>query len=390
MFEDLGLEPEDNSAPSSSLINQEDGEELAPPSSSDLCLGHDEIEQKLLHLSESGKLPHAMIFSGPEGIGKATFAYRFIRFLLSNPPVDNTEGDSLFGDDLPPPTKADNMSVNRDSDVFAKVASGGHPDFRVIERRTDEKSGKLKTTLDLEEIKDIPSFLRLTPAEGGWRIVLIDDAETMNRFAQNAILKILEEPPERSILILITRSVGALIPTIRSRSRVFHFAPLSSEYMDDLIGRIQPNLPEQDKKLLMTLSGGQIGLAERYFDSGGLESLSQLLQTLENWPDFNWEEIYKLSDQLGQKGQDGRYECFRDSFLSILRRLIKSKAGHLDQPEMGFETSSLNTIYGGFDLQGLINLHDTIEHHFAEADKTYLDRRQTVLNTFFKLAKVAA
>ena len=115
----------------------------------------------------------------------------------------DTAQDSLFGggDDLAAP--ATTLDIPTDDPVFAKVASGGHPDLLVVERQTDPKTGQIKSNLDVQTARKVVPFLRMTSSDGGWRIVIVDDADLMNRNAQNALLKILEEPPQNTLLILV-------------------------------------------------------------------------------------------------------------------------------------------------------------------------------------------
>lgn len=385
MFEDLGLEPEESENVDDTFATQEEEEGLIPPSQSLLCLGHEDVEQKLLAEYNAGKLPHALIFAGPNGIGKATFAYRFARFLLSRPASADNPTDSLFGDDEATSDTPQNMDISEDNPVLPRIASGGHPDFRTLSRRIDEKTGKMRTTLDIEEIREIPQFMRMTPAEGGWRIMLVDEAETMNRFSQNALLKILEEPPAKSLLILVTRSAGALIPTIRSRSRVYPFNTLGDNDMEILLNKLDPVMPSSDKSLLKAISGGQIGVAQRYYESDSLKFVSQLVASLGDYPKLNWDTIYALSSQLGQKGQDDHYACFRDSFLWLLSGLVRAKAHGAVTPDLGIDTAALKRLYESRSLTDLLTLHDTMQQHFRESDQSFLDRRQTVLNSYFKI-----
>ena len=388
MFEELGLDDENNA----SLTENDDGEGLPLPAQNSLCLGHERVEQNLLDSHHQGQLPHALIFAGPPGIGKATFAYRFIRFLLSpagKPPEQLESAESLFGDDLPPPEKKQSFDIPDQETLFSRIGAGGHPDLRVLERRVDERTGKLRTTLDLSEIREIRSFMQLTPAEAGWRIALIDEAERMNHFSQNSLLKILEEPPDNSLLIIVTSSAGALIPTIRSRSRIYNFRALSMDNMSVLIQKMDPQIPHSDRLLLARLSHGQIGLAQKYYESGGLQFFSRLVSILSNWPDLNRDEIYKLADQLSAKGQEAQYESFRDILKWILMELVRAKANEIQDPDLvpgsDIDTSALNRLYNDMTKQELIRLHDKIEHYMKQVDDSFLDKRQAVLNTFFKL-----
>ena len=151
-------------------------------------LAHHAAEQVLLDAWNSGRLPHAWLIGGIPGIGKATLAFRFARFVLSNG-EEATGG--LFGD--PPP--ATSLYVAPSHPVFTRVASNGHADLLTIERPFDDKKGRLKTDIPVDQVRRIAPFLHLTAAEGGWRVVIVDGADRLNTNGQNAILKILEEPP---------------------------------------------------------------------------------------------------------------------------------------------------------------------------------------------------
>src|SRR5205823_15100066 len=128
------------------------------------------------------------LLSGPRGIGKATIAFRLARFVLAQSGGEGTS-PPLFGSD-----SSGGLAIPPDSGTFRRVASGGHADLFTLERGYD-RQGRLRTVITVDDTREIEKFLHLTPAEGGWRLVIIDGAEEMNRSSANALLKILEEPP---------------------------------------------------------------------------------------------------------------------------------------------------------------------------------------------------
>ena len=201
LFGDEELLVEDDPAP---VVEHHDPEKLNDPQSMSFCLGHEAQEKLFLDLFEQNAMPHAMIFSGSKGIGKSTMAFRLARFLFKYG-HKNQEEESLFGgEELG--QNFTSLDIPDHDPVFSRVASGGHADFLHIRRHYDATKGKLDATLKVEALRTIEPFLRKTSSDGGWRVVIVDDADTMNRNAQNAILKILEEPPQNVLIILIGAS----------------------------------------------------------------------------------------------------------------------------------------------------------------------------------------
>jgi len=168
-----------------------------PPRANPDLLGHQAAETELRRLFDSGRMPHALLLSGPRGIGKATLAFRLARFALAQGAGEEA-GPSLFGED-----GGAGLAIPSDSGVFRRIASGGHADLLTVERAYDPRRRRMRGEIVVGDTREISTFLRLTPAEGGWRVVIVDGADEMNRNAANALLKILEEPPQRALLLLI-------------------------------------------------------------------------------------------------------------------------------------------------------------------------------------------
>ena len=186
--------------------------------------GKPEIEQLFINAWSAGKLHHAWLITGPEGIGKATLAYRMARFLLANP-----EPGGIV------PTTLD---VPASNPVTGKLARLSHPDVSVI-RRTLNKEGKaFKTEIAVEDIRSGLDLFRVTAGAGGWRVVIVDAMDDLNAAGANALLKMLEEPPKQAIFLLISHQPGRLLPTIRSRCRVLKVQPLSEAKVAETLQRI--------------------------------------------------------------------------------------------------------------------------------------------------------
>jgi DNA polymerase III subunit delta' len=224
---------------------------LIEPRANTLFRGHEGAVASLYHAATSGRLHHGWLISGQPGIGKATLAYRFARWLLAG----GTSTD---------------LSLPANAPVARRVAAGTHPDLFTVERRINPKTEKLQSEIVIATIQEASAFMRLTPAEGGWRVVVIDGAEDMNPNAANALLKVLEEPPGRAILLLVTSAPGRLLPTIRSRCRALPMANLPDEVVDALLAEYAPEHDGEMRARLVGLAEGSIGTALTFAAEGGV------------------------------------------------------------------------------------------------------------------------
>ena len=204
---------------------------LAPRENPEL-IGHEVAEERFLSAWQSGRLPHGWLITGPRGIGKATFAFRVARFVLSGGGVDKPAG--LFGD-----AEAEGLFVAPDEPVFRRIASGAHADLNTLERTVNPDTGKLRTSIAVSDVRRAGDFMRLTASEGGWRVVVVDCVDEMNVNAANALLKVLEEPPARALLLLVSHAPGRLLPTIRSRCCQLPLKLLAHDQVSDLLARLR-------------------------------------------------------------------------------------------------------------------------------------------------------
>lgn len=356
---------------------------LLPPRETNQACGFDKHEAQLRDLIAAGRMPHALIFSGPEGIGKATFAYRLARFLFKHGKMDSSQ-DSLFGD---APTLPATFDVPADDPVFRRVASGGHPDLMVAERQPDEKkSNALKKNLDAETIRKIAPFLRMTASEGGWRIVVVDDAETMSLQAQDSLLKILEEPPPQSLLILITARIGAFKPTIRSRCRVLTFTAPDEATFNKLVAQADPNLSQTDLALLYSLTAGSPGRALTLVEEGGMEMVQTVLAPLDDWPKIDMVRIHQLAEQIGRFGNDNGWAAFQTLILWLFQSLVFARVRGADLLPAPLRRSPFPQLLGSYELLALTDMHDKARDLLEQTDRANLDRRQAVLSIYSLLS----
>ena len=345
--------------------------------------GHVEAERTLLDAFNSGRLAHAWLLSGPKGIGKATLAYRFARFLLAK--GGGQDGAGLIVGSHPT-NDPESLFVEINDPVFDRIAAGGHADLKSIERRFDENKGKFKTEIIIEDIRSISSFFSLSAAEGGWRVVVIDSADEMNHNAANALLKALEEPPSKVILLLVSHNHGRLLPTIRSRCRKLDLSTLDEAIVTKLLIQHHPEMLVGDALSLARMSKGSIGRALDLEAEGGLGLYNDLLSLLETLPHLDVTALHALAGKLGRVGGDMAFQTFGDLLLGWLGRLIlrlsKGDCG-ANSPEsrLNERLCSITT------LGSLLKVWDKITHLLARTDAINMDRRQMIILIFLALEK---
>jgi DNA polymerase III subunit delta' len=322
------------------------------PRANPTLLGHDDAEATVLEAFRTGRMHHAWLITGPEGVGKATFAYRFARRLLAG----RSAGESLALDPADP--------------VFRRVAAGSHADLLTIERMLNEKTKRMKTQIAVEDVRKINGFMSLTPAEGGWRVVVVDGAEDMNQASANALLKILEEPPPRAILLLVCASPGRLLPTIRSRCRRLRLTPLADEPMGVLLGQFLPGLDADERGRLITLAEGSPGRAIMLAEDEGLKIAMLVDKLLADLPGVPVSRGYEIADFLGRSetGFSTFMDLVRAGVAAAVRESVRGRADPEQERLVGLRPLDA----WGELWQGLTKLQD-------ETERFALDKRQAIV-----------
>lgn len=316
--------------------------------------GHKRSEAMLLKLAGEGRMPHAMLFSGPKGIGKATLAFRLARYLLAN---ENERQD-------------DDLYISPQSSVFHKIAALGHPDFLLVQRSED------KNSILVDDTRQVESFLRLTSSGGGWKIAIVDDADTMNRNAQNALLKILEEPPAKSLLLLVAHRPGFIIPTIRSRCRAVTFRSLENDQLKEVLEMCQDfsDLGTAQKQKLVEIADGSPGRALGYLENGSLEIFEMATDVISSYPKINWPAAHQLADLLSGKVADKLYKDFQTLLMSGIHSAAKGKVSS--------ENRGLKAIAEKSSLPEILKIEENLAEHLKQGGRANLDKKQVVLGAF--------
>lgn len=347
-----------------------------PNANADL-IGHGEAEGALLGAYGANRLHHAWLITGMRGIGKATLAYRFARFVLAG----GGEGD-LFGG------APDGLYVAPEHPVFRRIAAGAHGDLKSLARGYDRERKKMRGEIVIGEVRGIGAFLSLTAAEGGWRVVVIDGAEDMNRNAANALLKVLEEPPPHTVLLLVSHAPGRLLATVRSRCRRLQLQPLAPGDVMGLLGRAHPELSDDDAAALVRLAEGSIGRALDLAAEGGIDLYRELLGLVDSLPELDIGALHGLGDRLAKKGGEDAFYTFTGLMSWWLARAIRAGAvetgaGHLDV--VPGEGEVMARLVGRRSLDQWLEVWEKITRLFADADRVNLDRKQVVLTAFLTL-----
>ena len=302
---------------------------------------------------------HAWLITGPAGIGKATLAYRLARRMLAGAPA----GDSLAFPETDP--------------VFRRVAAGSHADLLTVEREWDEKRKRLKAEIVVDSTRAIPDFMHRTPAEGGWRVVVLDGAEDLNRNAANALLKVLEEPPQRAVLLLVCAAPGRLLPTIRSRCRRLPLRPLADETMDRVLARYLPDTAPDERSRLIGLADGAPGRALELAEGQGVVWATLVQEVLDRINNLSIGYAHDVADRLGRDG---------DSFTTFMDLLRAAIASAVREQARGRADPDQTRLLGTRPLAAWVDLWHALTQLQDETENAYLDRRQAVVTALSLLA----
>jgi DNA polymerase-3 subunit delta' len=337
-----------------------DDEPVAPlPRETHVLFGHAEAERALLDAYRSGRIHHAWLIAGPLGIGKATLAYRMARFVLANP-------DPAW----PNVRLAQSLAIESTHPVSRRIAAQAQGDLLVLERTIGER-GALRTRIAVDDVRRSVSFFGSTAGEGGWRIAIVDSVDELNDESANALLKILEEPPARSLLLLISHAPGRVLPTIRSRCRYLPLRPLSQQEVAlaaaTALGR---DASEQSLQEAAAAAEGSAARALMLLDGAGLALRHGILQVLDRLPSLDPNALHALGDSIaGTEPQT--LAVFLETIAGWLSSVLRSELPDLRR------------------LARVAEAWDKINQTARDAATFNLERKPMVFRVFGILAEVA-
>jgi DNA polymerase-3 subunit delta' len=284
--------------------------------------GHREAEAALLDAYRSGRIPHAWLIGGPQGIGKATLAYRMARFVLSHP-------HPLAAD----VQRATNLDVDPSHAVARRIAAGAHGGLLVLQRSVNEK-GAMRTVITVDETRETITFFGSTAAVEGWRVCIVDTVDELNPNGANALLKIVEEPPRQSLFLLVSHSPGRVLPTILSRCRRLTLRPLATADVVRAasgiagLGQDDPSLQEA-----ANAAEGSVGRALTLLGGEGVKLHQRTSALLSNLPRIDPRELHALGDALGSSDKVA-LATFIDSVDRWIGTRLRTSDPNADLPRL--------------------------------------------------------
>ncbi|MCC6303691.1 MAG: DNA polymerase III subunit delta' [Rhodobacteraceae bacterium] len=279
--------------------------------------GQGPAEAAFLAAHAGGRLPHGWLITGPRGVGKATLAWRIARFLLAAPAAGDDRGL------LAPPPPPLSLDVAPDHPTARRVAALTEPRLKLLRRGWDDDRGRLRAVITVDEVRELLRFLALSAADGGRRVVIVDAADDLNPAAANALLKILEEPPEGAVLLLVSHQPAALLPTIRSRCRVLRCAPLGSADLARALAGAGVE-PPAEMAALVELSRGSAGAAVALTAGEGLALYGRIVALFAGMPRLDRPAALALAETAGRDPR--AFELVLDLVETFLARLARTGA----------------------------------------------------------------
>jgi DNA polymerase-3 subunit delta' len=271
-------------------VSAEDSDrDVLLPRETAVLFGHDQAEHALLESYKTGRIPHAWLIGGPPGIGKATLAYRLARFVLAYPDPR-----------LPAVQKATSLALPPDHPVTRRVAVQAQGDLLVLERVINEKTDKLFTEIRVDDVRRSIPFFGSTAGEGGWRVAIVDSVDDLNAAGANTLLKVLEEPPPRALLLLVNNAPGRGLPTLRSRCRRLLLRPLdTADVAHAIAATTGRNADDADVVQASAASEGSVARAIALLDGPALALRQRVLDLFSQLPDPDPRALHALGDALG-------------------------------------------------------------------------------------------
>lgn len=330
-------------------------------------IGHEIARNQITESYNSGRMHHAWLLTGASGIGKASLAYQMAHMILSG-------GESKFGQLTP-------------SNVATKlIQAQSHPDLLNIARPFDDKTGVQKTVIPVDEARKIAPFLSLTSSHGNGRVTIIDEAHTLNRNGQNAILKMIEEPPTGAFVILTATTIGTMLPTIKSRCRVLALDALKDTEISTVLARQSIELdPDVDPARLYAMANGSVGQAIKLLETEAMPLFDELMAILSALPQIDIPRVHALADKLNKKADADKFEVVTQMMIDVIQNTIRAVAAGKPDP-----AGLRDKIAPHGDLAQALALWESVRSTFQTANHANLDKKLTFINAISEMSRQIA
>ena len=337
-----------------------DGREGRLPRETVALFGHSEAERALLDAYKSGRTAHSWLIGGPPGIGKATLAFRFTRFVLANPDPQAPEVQT-----------ATSLAVDPRHPVVRRIAAQAQGDLLVLERSINEQTGKLYTVIRVDDVRRAVPFFGSTAGEGGWRIAIVDAVDDLQREGANALLKVLEEPPQRSLILLISHAPVRELPTIRSRCRRLLLRPLETgDVARALAAATGRGTADIEVQQAAEAAEGSVGRALGLLDGPALALRQRVLELFAQLPDPDPRALHALGEAIG--GTDPKT---LEAFIDMVNGWLSARLGEGTQ--------------GKAQMARVAETWEKVNRAAREAEIYNLERKPLVFTVFGALAEAA-
>ncbi|MGR3571816.1 DNA polymerase III subunit delta' [Brevirhabdus sp.] len=367
------------------------------PRNTQRLFGQQHAEQAFLEALNEDRLHHGWLITGPQGVGKATLAWRIARYLRANPPAP--------GPALLPPAVAGSLDVGADHPVSRRIAALSEPGLFLLRRPTDAKTGRIRQEITVDEVRRLKGFASLSATDGGRRVVIVDSADALNTSAANALLKLLEEPPADTVILMVSHQPSRLLPTIRSRCRVLrchalppdemaaalHAALTASKSDSDGGGAkdVAPDTPQA--AALAELAGGSVGRALQLLNLDGLAAYGAMVDLFAGMPRMDRGKALALADKAAARGAEDRLSLTLSLFELFLSRLARSGvAPYPVQAAKGESTLFARLCPSADAARAWAELAQTLSARAAHGRAVNLDPAALILDMVFRIDQLAA